>query len=233
MKKIKCIIIDDEPIAVSYLADYVSKISELELVGTFHRAREAYDLIVAGEVDLLFLDIQMPEVSGLDFLRTLPSSPQVILTTAYSEYALESYELEVADYLLKPIGFKRFADAVGKVRNRLNAQIKDASNFSKYIFLKSGYKSIKVDVCNITFVESFGVYVTFNHKDGRSFVKNERLKNVEEHLVSSGFLRVHKSYLINLDLIEAVYGNTIEIGGKEIPIGRSYKSTIKELIDSD
>ncbi|BDD12360.1 DNA-binding response regulator (plasmid) [Fulvitalea axinellae] len=230
--KIRCIIVDDEPIAIDYLSDYVQKTPQLQLVGTFNRAKEAYESVAKGNVDLLFLDIHMPGLSGLDFLRTLTNPPQVVLTTAYSEYALESYSLNVTDYLLKPIGFERFAQAINKVAKALNQGNKLQEEPKRdYLFLKSGYKSVKVPIGDILYVESMKVYVIFHTVEGLQFVKNERLKHVEALLKEHNFIRVHKSFMVSMDHITAFYGNTIEIGETEIPLGRSYREEILRILD--
>lgn len=234
MKRIKCIIIDDEPIAIDYLKEYVNQMPQLELVATFNRAMEAFELIETNTIDLLFLDIQMPGITGLDFIRTLTHKPKIILTTAYSEYAVEGFELHVEDYLLKPISFERFTKSVLRIydtkSDAITLQSHDKSH--DFLFLKSGYKSVKVNYCDITHVEGMKEYVVFYTKDGKKYIKNERMKNIEELLKTKKFIRVHKSYLVSLNHITSFYGNIIELGDKEIPVGRVYKEDLKKIIDN-
>lgn len=238
-KKLKCIIIDDEPIARQYLSDYVDKMPQLKLIGTFEKAEQAYELIETDAVDLLFLDIQMPGISGIEFIRTLDKKPEIILTTAFSEYALEGYELDVSDYLLKPIAFERFAKAVTKISARQAREIKQQSSdigeskqFSHdFIFLKSGYKSIKIDVGDICYIEGMKEYIVI-YTEKRKFIQLDRMKNMELQLQDHGFVRIHKSFIVSLKHIQAVYGNVVEVSGKQLPVGRSYKDKVNQLLDT-
>lgn len=233
MKKLKCIIIDDEPIAVNYIQQYILKLPQLELLNTYHKASDAYNIVLKGEVDLIFLDIQMPEITGLDFIRTLPNTPAIILITAYSEYALEGFDLNVTDYLLKPVAFNRFVQAVNKVNiTSINSSPIELNERKDFIFLKSGYKSIKIQISDIIYIEGNKEYVTFFTSDEKKYIKNERLKNIEQQFMSHGFIRVHKSYLINIQKVVALYGNTIElINTIKIPIGRTFKESLKNIIE--
>ncbi|RKD92042.1 LytR/AlgR family response regulator transcription factor [Mangrovibacterium diazotrophicum] len=240
MTKIKCIIVDDEPIARQYLSDYVQKMPQLELLASFSRAADAFPVVEEGKVDLMFLDIQMPGLTGLEFLRTLQRKPAVILTTAYSEYALEGYELDVTDYLLKPIPFSRFAKAVSKINPIGSSQLIQAQNNDydsngqgagsrDFVFVKSGYKSVKVNLSEIVYVEGLKEYVVIHTKD-KKYTKLDRMKNLENLLSGQGFLRIHKSYIVAISAIEAVFGNTVELGGLQLPIGRSYKEEIEKVL---
>lgn len=233
MEKIRCIIIDDEPIAVDYLKNYVSQMPQLELLATFNNATDAYPFLLKEQIDLMFLDIQMPGLTGLDFIRTLNSKPHIILTTAYSEYALEGFNLSVTDYLLKPISFERFAQAVLKVKpvESPSGKVNIEEAEKKYLFLKSGYKSVKVWIKDITHVEGSKEYITIYCSDGKKYLKHERLKNIEEEFVMHSFVRIHKSYLVNLEHISSYYGNTLEIGDIKLPIGRAYKENLRKLIE--
>ena len=240
MEKIKCIVVDDEPIARQYLSDYVAKMPQLELLAVFSSAKDAWEIIETGAADLVFLDIQMPGLTGIEFIRTLQKKPAVILTTAYSEYAIEGYELDVRDYLLKPISFDRFARAVNKVADRLKIQADSISSGKSpsgenettprdFIFVKSGYKSVKLNINDILYVEGMKEYVVIHTKD-KKFAKLDRMKNVENLLKRQGFIRVHKSYIVSVKNIESVFGNTIEINGKQLPVGRSYKDEINKIL---
>lgn len=232
MKKLKCIIVDDEPIAIEYLKDYVNQMPNLELVATANRASKAHTILESETIDLIFLDIQMPGLTGLDFIRTLSHKPAIILTTAYTEYALEGFNLEVDDYLLKPFSFERFAQAVKKVSKENTQKLEnEQTDLSRdFIFLKSGYKSVKVNISDITHVEGMKEYVTFYTTEGRKFVKNDRIKHIEEQLKPYHFIRVHKSFLVSIKHISSFFGNTLEIGELEIPVGRVYKDDLKKLL---
>ncbi|MCG8581821.1 MAG: LytTR family DNA-binding domain-containing protein, partial [Bacteroidales bacterium] len=215
------------------LKNYVLQMPQLELAATFNKAMDAYDFIQNNQVDILFLDIQMPGLTGLDFIRTLVHKPHIILTTAYSEYALEGFNLNVSDYLLKPISFERFAQAVLKVSKLPeSSQINTpAHNLKDFLFLKSGYKSVKVMIKDITHVEGTKEYVTIYCGNGKKYLKHERMKNIEEELINHSFIRIHKSYLVNINHITSYYGNTLEIGENKLPIGRAYKEGLKEVLE--
>jgi DNA-binding LytR/AlgR family response regulator len=240
MERIKCIVVDDEPIARQYLSDYIAKMSQLELLAVFSSAKNAWEIIGSGAVELVFLDIQMPGLTGIEFIRTLQKKPAIILTTAYSEYALEGYELDVADYLLKPISFDRFAKAVNKVAKRLEKQVGNISiglspadenetTTRDFIFVKSGYKSVKVNISDILYVEGMKEYVVIHTKD-KKFTKLDRMKNMENFLKEKGFIRVHKSYIVSVKNIDAVFGNTIEINQKQLPLGRSFRDEVNNAL---
>lgn len=240
IQTIKCIIIDDEPIARQYLSDYATRMPQLELLAAFSRAVDAYGLIETGEAELIFLDIQMPGLTGIEFIRTLQKKPAIVLTTAYSEYALEGYELDVADYLLKPVSFERFARSVTKVIARLGTSASKPEPLSSepidlspvprdFIFVKSGYKSVKVNISDILYVEGMKEYVVIYTKT-KKYTKLDRMKNIENLLKDQGFLRVHKSYIVSIKNIEAVFGNTIEINGTELPLGRNFKEDVSAAL---
>lgn len=237
MGRIKCIVVDDEPIARQYLSDYVAKMPQLELLDVYSNAKDAWEVIETGVAELVFLDIQMPELTGIELVRTLQKKPAVILTTAYSEYALEGYELDVADYLLKPISFDRFAKAVNKVAGRLDKKVgpglppsgENETTTRDFIFVKSGYKSVKVNISDILYVEGMKEYVVIHTKD-KKFTKLDRMKNMENFLKEKGFIRVHKSYIVSVKNIVAVFGNTIEINQKQLPLGRSFRDEVNNAL---
>lgn len=240
MQKIKCIIVDDEPIARQYLSDYVTRMPQLELLAAYSRAVDAYTLIETGEAELVFLDIQMPGLTGIEFIRTLQKKPVIVLTTAYSEYALTGYEMDVTDYLLKPISFERFARSVTKVISRLassagrpeltTSESIDLSAVQRdFIFVKSGYKSVKVNIADILYVEGMKEYVLIYTK-AKKYTKLDRMKNIENLLNDQGFLRIHKSYIVSVKNVEAVFGNTVEINGIQLPVGRSFKDELNTAL---
>lgn len=231
MKKFKCLIVDDEPIAIEYLKDYVNQMPNLELTATANRASKAHIILESEKIDLIFLDIQMPGLTGLDFIRTLSHKPAIILTTAYSEYAIEGFNLEVDDYLLKPFSFERFTQAVKKVSATSDkTEDKQSSLSHDFIFLKSGYKSVKVNISDITHVEGMKEYITFYTAEGKKFIKNDRIKHIEKQFKSHHFIRVHKSFLVSINHISSFFGNTIELGEFQIPVGRVYKEDLKNLL---
>lgn len=237
MKKMNCLIIDDEPLAREVIAEYVQQLDFLHQVGTARNALEANSLLLSKPVDLLFLDIQMPQLSGLEFLRQLPHKPLVILTTAFPEYALEGYELDVVDYLLKPISLSRFVLAVNKAAKRLNMaqspQIPKASfgepATKPFVYLKGTEKMVKLFLQEILYIESTGHYVKVMTVQGQQLI-HESISVLAEKLPSELFLRIHRSFMVNLSNITAYSTSTIELGNYEVPIGRKYKDTVKKRL---
>jgi len=232
---VACLIVDDEPLARSLLKDYVSKVPSLKLVDVCSSPVAAMDVLRVQQVDLLFLDIQMPEITGLSLLKIMKKKPFVVLTTAYSEYALESYELDVVDYLLKPITFGRFLQAVDKVNARLNTQTvqfekANAGAVPPYIFVKDGTKLVKVKLEDILYIEGLKDYVTI-HTRQQKIVSLQRLKLLEDQLPADKFIRIHNSYIVALDAIETIHKNEIHVGQAALPISDSYKKAFRDFID--
>ena len=229
MNIIRCVAIDDEPLALTILKEYVAKVPFLEMAEVFINPYESIQYLQAEKPDILFLDIQMPEILGIDFLRILAYKPIVILTTAYSGYALEGYNLDVTDYLLKPIPFERFMQAVNKALRLISPDSKPEPVGEKnFLFVKSGFKSLKVKFEEILYIEGLKEYVTIytlNHKS----IKLDTLKNLETILPNNKFIRVHKSYIVNIDFVSAYFGNTLEIRDQNIPVGRVYKDLVNQL----
>ncbi len=217
----KCIIVEDQSPAQRVLKKYIGDLGNLELVGTFSNALDAMEFLKSDKVDLMFLDIHLPKISGMDFLKTIQNPPQVILTTAFSEYAVQSYEHDVLDYLVKPFSFERFVKAVAKFQSDsgpLNLP-KDGLDF----FIKSGYDYIKLNSRDITHINTDMDYTEL-HTAEKKHLSNETLSHWEKKLGDYRFTRVHKSYLINLDSIEKVAGNQVYLkNGTSVPIGRAYK----------
>lgn len=234
---VSCVIVDDEPLARSLLKDYVSKVPSLKLVDVFSSPVAAMDVIQKQQVDLLFLDIQMPEITGISFLKILKRKPYVVLTTAYSEYALESYELDVVDYLLKPITFSRFLQAVDKVNSRINSASapvdKVIPNSSQpFIFVKDGTKLVKVMWADILYIEGLKDYVTIHTKQ-QKVVSLQRLKSLEEQLPADQFIRIHNSFIVSLQAIESIHKNEVHIGTSALPISDSYRKTFRDFIEKN
>lgn len=228
MTSIKAIIVDDEPLAHKVVLKYASDLPFIEIVGQCNLATEAYAMINQKEVDLIFLDINMPKLKGLDFLRTLNKKPHVIITSAYEEYALEGYELQVADYLLKPFRFERFLKAVNIVKEKMEASIAASSN-QEFIFLKVDKKQIQVDISDIQYLESFGNYVKV-WLDTKFHLTPRTLTSFENELADE-FIRIHKSYIIQKSFINFIEGNAVNMqNGNTVTIGKSYKSMVKELL---
>lgn len=231
-----CLIVEDEPLARNLLTDYVKKVPFLNLVQSCSNPMDALEVLRTNSIDILFLDIQMPEITGITLLKILQKKPLVILTTAYSEYALESYELDVVDYLLKPITFDRFLKAVDKASQRLKApasgpvQEKTADPQKDFVFVKDGTKLVKVNFNDVLFVEGLKDYVTI-HTTTQKIISLQRLKSLEMQLPADRFIRIHHSYIVALKAIDSIHKGEVQIGNHLIPISDSYKKSFKEFID--
>ncbi len=233
--KYSCLLVDDESLALRLLEDYVLKIPQLEIIGKCQNALSALQILQSKPVDILFLDIQMPDLTGIELLKIIKNKPAVILTTAYADYALEGYQLDVTDYLLKPIPFERFVQAANKAmewcnfKNRTSLTQPPINNnapvSNDYFFVKSDYKQIKIFYADILYIEGLREYVSIYTGDKR-IITLETLKNMEVLLTDQNFLRVHKSYIINKSRVNALNGNMVELGKQKIPIGKSYKAEV-------
>ncbi len=233
-KVIKTIIIDDEFPARKLLSEYASKIANIKLCGVCDNAVHALELLQNEEVDLIFTDIQMPDLSGMEFIRSLKNPPLIVFTTAHSEYAIDSYELEAVDYLLKPISFPRFVQAVNKVQERiqlLRSKECETKPEKDYFMVKADYKLYRIDFVNILFVEGQSEYVTFHLKDNKKITAYYALKKLEEELPSRDFMRIHKSYIVSLANIESVEGNLVTIAGQKLSIGKNYKDLLMDRLN--
>jgi two-component system response regulator LytT len=230
---IRCIIIEDEVLAQDVIKSHLQKIDRLELVGVYRNAPEAMDALQTMDVDLMFLDIHLPGMTGLHFLRTLSEPPLVILTTAYSEYALESYEFSVIDYLLKPISFERFVRAVNKLSDdRLfTAARKEKDRSSEdHIFIRSNSKFFRVNFSEIIYVQGMKDYLKI-HTPDYVLVTHQTMNDLEKLLPARQFIRVHKSYIAAVARIRSIYGNSVELEKAVLPIGISYKERVMSLIE--
>ena len=226
----RCIIIEDQPPAQRILKRYISDFGSLELMGTFTDAIQALEYLKSDTVDLMFLDIHLPKLSGIDFLKTLDNPPAVILTTAFPDFALESYDLNVVDYLLKPFSFLRFIKAVTKAEERKKNVETSTQIKVEPIYIKSGHEYIKVEIDNILFIHSDRDYTELQTKQDK-FLSSESLKYWEEFLQEHKFIRIHKSYLVNENMIVKVKSSAVEvIGHRSIPIGRVYKDNVNRII---
>lgn len=236
---LKCIIVDDEPLALEVLEAYIERIEGLELVAKCENAVKAFDALKKLQVDLIFLDIQMPKLTGIDFLKVLNPAPKVIFTTAYREYAIESYELNVVDYLLKPIAFNRFMMAVNKAMNGTVEYEEQATedaeiqrNDDPYIFLKADRKMVKVYLRDILYIESLKDYVRIKTSE-KEIISLQKISYLEQKLPEELFMRIHRSFIVPIKKIEAFSNQAVEVGGKELPIGRNYKNQVLEILNND
>lgn len=222
-----CIIVDDEYPARVLLNDFASRIPNLEVQATFRNPIEAISFLQENNTDILFTDVQMPGISGIDLLRSLPNPPKTILTTAYSEYALESYELSVVDYLLKPFRFERFLVAVNKAIHALSLEHKTSAT-GEILKVKADQKIHLVNPASILYIEGFKEYVRI-HLEGQKLITLESLKNLEETLPDY-FMRIHKSFIINLRFLKAVSAHEVQVNGITLPVGKTYRDMIKSRL---
>ncbi|MFD1603898.1 LytR/AlgR family response regulator transcription factor [Flavobacterium artemisiae] len=237
----KCVIIDDEPLAVELLEDFVKKVDSLELVNTFNNAIDAVSFINQNNIDLIFLDIQMPHFSGIDFLNTIEKKPLVIFTTAYSDYAVEGFNLGAVDYLVKPIPFHRFLKAVVRAQqafnpsgsvNQIPAETAPAPEIDQdFMFVRAEYENVKLNFADILFIEGLKDYVKIYTTDNKFTLTLISLIKLENLLSSKGFSRIHRSYIINIKHVKSIQKNKVLISDKRIPISESYKSSFFEKIN--
>ena len=230
---LKVIIIDDEPLAINVLKNYVEQIKELKLVNTFSNAVDASTFLQSNEVDIIFLDIHMPILDGLEFIKTLHEAPMVVITTAHEEFALESFELEVLDYLIKPIPFPRFLKSVNriiKLKQVNNSAEKNATNDHPSIFVKVDKKKLqKIYLDEIVVVESLKDYIRIKTTTGK-YIVHKTLSSFTDELPSDQFIRIHRSFTICIDKVQVVEGNSVEIDNIRYTIGRSYINEVKAKI---
>lgn len=241
--KLKCLLVDDEPLAHKIIQNYINRLNTLEIAGNCYNAIEAINFLYENEVDLMFLDIQMPELNGLEMLKTLPNPPKVILTTAYSEFALESYEFGIVDYLLKPIAFPRFLKAVNRVieetpatKTSSHAPVqptlasptkKEAKNQKNFLFLKENQITHKVFLSDILFIQAYGNYLKVFTEE-KMIMTADTMKNISTQLPDSQFVRVHKSYIVALAKIDQIEGNQINIASHSLPVGNKYRLVFEQ-----
>lgn len=230
--KIRCLLVDDEPLAINLLQNHISKLDYFEIVGTCPNALKAAEVLRTTTVDLMFLDIKMPQITGIDFLKTLKNPPSIIFTTAYREYALESYELDIIDYLLKPITFDRFFKATDRylrISGPTNTKI-ITPPLENFIYIRNGSKFHKINTDSVLFIESVKDYIVVHQKGGVKLTAKYKIGDIEMELQGKDFLRVHRSYIINLKNITAFTAYDVEIGTIEIPIGASYKEYVFKIL---
>lgn len=237
---IRCIVIDDEALAIELLEDNIKRVSFLEHVRSFTNGFDALDFLTKEKIDLIFLDIRMPGISGMQLIKVLTNQPMIILTTAYEKYAVEGFEMNVLDYLLKPFSYERFLKAVTKARRRYQlmnpaeskAEKGEADEGPAFIFVKADYKQVKINVADIRFVEGLRDYVKI-YVEERPVITQISLKAIEEKLPRKYFIRVHRSFIINLRYIQYIQRMQIRIGTYDIPIGENYREQFFKTINQD
>ena len=230
MSKISCIVIEDEPLAVKVLSDYILQVPFLELKATFKDAIVATEYLRTNHADLIFLDIHLPKLKGMAFLKTLASPPAVIITTAYHQYAVEGFNLNVTDYLLKPFDFERFLIAVNKVKTakREIQQPNESQQVKDFIFLNVEKKKVKILFSDIVYIESQREYIKIVTTK-KAYVSKMSTHEIEEILPANLFKRIHRSFIISINKIESYTAEIVEVNGVAIPIGRGYRDSIEEL----
>ncbi|NII28719.1 response regulator transcription factor [Pseudoflavitalea sp. X16] len=234
MQRYHCLIIEDEPLAAEVLQDYIRQVPFLELKGVASDAIFAMELLQQQKIDLIFLDIHLPKLKGFDFIRTLKQPPHIIITSAYHEYALQGYEYNVVDYLLKPIEFSRFLMAVNKLKQSPVPAVSITSFIPPperaYLFFNVSKKKVKVYLDEILYIESLKEYIRIYTKT-KNILTKFQLGQIEELLAKNNFLRIHRSFIVAKDKIEAFTATDVEIAGKQIPIGRSYKELVQSILE--
>lgn len=230
MIALRTIIVDDEPLAINVLKNYIAQIKELELLDTFSNAVAAATFVQENEVDIIFLDINMPILDGLDFLKNLQKKPMVVMTTAHEEYALQSYELQAIDYLVKPIPFPRFLQSVQRIISLKKGGSEQPTNEHPSIFVKVDKKKLqKIFLDDILVIESLKDYIRIKTTSDK-FIIHSTLSNFTDELPADKFIRIHRSYTISIDKVDAIEGNSLEVAGMRYTIGRSYLTDVKERI---
>lgn len=231
MKKLSCIIVDDEPVARKILHEFVDQVPFLDLHDKFENAIKAEAFLKNNTVDLIFLDIEMPKITGLQFLQKLHIESMVILTTAFPQYALEGYELDIIDYLLKPFALSRFLKAVQKAKDFHEMKHKTAAgSLSSYIFIKSDKRIEKIELSDILYAESVGNYVSI-FTETKRIMAYLTMKSLEAQLPADDFVKIHQSYLVNCAKIGAIEGNEVKIAGKSLPISRNYRDMVMKIVN--
>lgn len=235
---INCLLVDDEPLAMDVIASYLEKVSGFEVVAKCKNALEAFEVLQKQEIDLIFLDIQMPQLNGIEFVKTLTNPPKIIFTTAYRDYAIEGFELDAIDYLLKPVSFGRFMKAINKIHRKPVIEaipspepIATTSNTEPFLYIKMDKRILKVYLDNIIYIESQKDYVRIVMENDEDVVTKQKISYLEQRLPNGQFLRVHRSYIVAMNKITAFSSVNIEIDEIELPIGRSYKPFVMEALN--
>ncbi|MEY2905252.1 MAG: hypothetical protein RJA52_1268 [Bacteroidota bacterium] len=237
--KIHCLIIDDEPLALEILSAYIEKVDGLFLVGKCSNPVQAFEILQTEKIDLIFLDIQMPRLTGIEFVHSITKPPKIIFTTAFRDYASEAFDLDAVDYLLKPFSFARFLRSIGKAYQQFNLLHTGHSieedgipiGEAECIYVKADKKMVKIVLKDIYYIESLKDYVLI-YLPGKRIITKQKISYLEEKLPEGQFLRIHRSFLVSLSKIDAFNLNHVEINGKELPIGRSFKNEVAEILST-
>ena len=234
---IRCIAIDDEPLALKQIAGYIDKTPFLQLVGLCDSAISANELMETNIVDLLFVDINMPDLSGIEFVRALENPPRIVFITAYSEYAMDGFRVDAIDYLLKPIGYGDFLKSANKVKSWFDAQQKEPAEIrsnKEFLFIKSEYKILRIELGDITYIEAMSEYVWIHLANSRPVMTQLSMKSIEEQLSGDRFMRVHRSFIVNLSKISVIERNRIVFDGSVyVPVSDQFKQRFQEYIDKN
>ena len=223
--KYNCFIVDDEPLAIEVIESHLSKLEQFNVAGTYTDAVEAFVAIKNESIDILFLDIEMPEFNGLDFIKSMSLKPEIIITTAYREFAVEGFDLNILDYLVKPIAFERFIMAIDKFLEKKIPKTQNLKPTEGYIMVRADRKHIKIALANILYIEGLKDYVKIVLPE-RTILTKESIGNFYKHLRQEQFMRIHKSFIIAIDKVTAITAHDVEIGKIELPIGRTYKNEV-------
>lgn len=224
---IRCIVIEDEPLALKQMVSYIEKTPFLELKASFDNAFDAISFLAENEVDIMFVDINLPDLSGMDFVKTLSNSPRVVFTTAYREYAVEGFRVDALDYLVKPISYNDFL----KAANKANLAIKKLDD--EFLLVKSEYKIIRINFTDIQYIEGMREYVRIHLENAKPVMTLMSMKNIEQKLPASRFMRIHRSYIVNLEKITTIERNRIVFNKEYIPVGDQYKVVFQRFIDKN
>lgn len=234
---IRCLIVDDEPLAVRLVSSYIQQVPGLEIVAACNSAIEAFTVLQRQKIDLIFLDIKMPKIIGTDFIRSIPDPPKIIFITAYRDYALEGYELDIADFLLKPVSFARFMKAVAKAtrlisseRRNLTPEAPFEDNKNAFLYFKIDREMVKVFLHDMLFIESAREYVKLYMENEKTLLVKQSISSMEKLLSPHRFIRVHRSYIATIERITSFNGTHVTIGGHKIPIGRLYKNEVEGVL---
>ncbi|HET6557516.1 MAG TPA: response regulator transcription factor [Prolixibacteraceae bacterium] len=233
MRNWKCLIVDDEPLAIKILKGYVEALEYLEIIGTCNNAFQVIDMLNKKKVDLIFLDINMPKLLGTQLLKTITHPPKVIFTTAHKDYAIEAFELDAIDYLLKPVSFERFLKAVNKFCQINNVEALQYGNTPGFLYFRADRKMVKVYLKDITYIESFKDYIVIHRQNNVDLKLKYAIGTVENMLPKNLFLRIHRSFIVSIKKVTAFTNNEVEIGKIELPIGKSYPDVLKKMIGND
>jgi len=228
-----CLVVDDEPLAIELLETYISQVPGLELMGSFTDAISAWGYIQRNPVDLIFLDIQMPDISGIQLAKALNRrQPMIVFTSAYSKYAVEGFNIEAVDYLLKPFEFDRFLEAIRKAKEVKNWQDvkQEPATSPNSIIVKSDYQNLRIPTSEIVYIEGFDDYIRIHLESGKQVTTLMTLKSIQEKLPDQEFIRIHRSYIVSINRIKRIYNQMVQLEGKELPIGKSYLPSVKSLL---